>query len=89
MVGLLFDHETIAADPRAMPEPMLPLRREQLIDRIVVMNPTACPMFLSRFNESRLEEYLDHLQAASEPRGSRWVRQASSPAIVWHVAPTD
>lgn len=91
MVGLLFESDLAPAGAFRAPasEPLLPLRREQLVDRIVGMNPSATPSFLLRFDEDRLEEYLSHLQAAAEPRGSRWVRPASTPAIVWHEPPTD
>lgn len=90
MVGLLFetDIRPIAAMTSLVEAPCS-LRRDQLVDRIVGMNPTASPTFLLGFNEDRLEEYLSHLQTAAEPRGSRWVRQASSPAIVWHESPAE
>ena len=89
MIGLLFEHGTSGTESPSATDQLPALRREQLVDRIVNFNPSACPLFLMRFNENRLEEYLSHLQAASEPRGSRWVRPASTPAIVWHEAPTD
>lgn len=91
MVGLLFESEISPATAFHAPasEPTQPLRREQLVDRIVGMNPSATSSFLLRFDEGRLEEYLSHLQAAAEPRGSRWVRPASTPAIVWHEPPAD
>lgn len=59
------------------------LNREQLIDRILLLNPTACPAFLSTFTPNDLTHYLEHLHAAQEPRGreSRWIRRAETPAI--------
>lgn len=87
MVGLLFE-QTASPTPTAT-DPAPSLRRDQLVDRIVGLNPTADPTFLMRFEENRLEEYLSHLQIAAEPRGTRWVRSASTPAIVWHEAPAD
>lgn len=89
MVGLLFEQIVSHASSVADAEPTPALRRDQLVDRIVGLNPTANPSFLLRFPEDRLEEYLNHLQIAAEPRGSRWVRSASTPAIVWHEPPAD
>jgi hypothetical protein len=60
------------------------LTREQVVDRILTMNPTATTDFLGDFPESSLLAYLEHLLAASQPRGrsARWVRPGDSPAIV-------
>lgn len=60
------------------------LTREQVVDRIIKINPTATEAFLSRFSDDSLGEYLDHLVMASGPRGpeSRWLRRADSPAIL-------
>lgn len=60
------------------------LTREQVVDRIITINPTATTAFLERFNESSLTKYLDHLVVASGPRGghSRWMRPGDSPAIM-------
>jgi len=59
------------------------LTREQVVDRIISINPTATTAFLDRFSEQKLEKYLDHLVAASGPRGgqSRWLRPGDAPAI--------
>ena len=64
------------------------LTREQVVDRIISINPTATAAFLDRFSEQRLEKYLDHLVAASGPRGSnaRWMRPGDAPAIWTRVA---
>jgi hypothetical protein len=64
------------------------LSREQVLDRIISINPTATLAFLERFSEQRLEKYLDHLVAASGPRGghSRWMRPGDAPAIWARVA---
>jgi hypothetical protein len=64
------------------------LTREQVVDRIVNLNPTASTDFLSRFGEGPLSEYLARLDRAKGPRGreARWVRTGSSPAIVVRVA---
>lgn len=60
------------------------LTREQVVDRIITINPTATTSFLSKFNEESLGRYLDHLLATSGPRGrfARWVRLGDSPAIL-------
>jgi hypothetical protein len=60
------------------------LTREQVVNRIIHINPTATEAFLSRFSEDSLGRYLDHLIVATGPRGpqSRWLRPGDSPAIV-------
>ena len=64
------------------------LTREQVVDRIIAINPTATSAFLARFPEDKLEKYLDHLVAASTPRGrhARWMRPGDAPAISFRVA---
>jgi len=44
------------------------MTKRQMIDKIVSMNQTAEPGFLSRFEEQELNEYLNHLQTARTPR---------------------
>jgi len=63
------------------------LTREQVVDRIISINPTATANFLERFSEDSLEKYLSHLVIASGPRGghSRWMRPGDSPAIMGRV----
>lgn len=60
------------------------LTREQVVDRIITINPTATTSFLAGFSEASLGRYLDHLVATSCPRGrhARWLRPGDSPAIV-------
>jgi hypothetical protein len=60
------------------------LTREQVVDRIITITPTATASFLDRFNDRSLGMYLDHLVAASRPRGrgARWLRPGDSPAIL-------
>lgn len=60
------------------------LTREQVVDRIITINPTATAEFLARFSERSLRAYLAHLQSATQPRGpgARWERPGDSPAIV-------
>jgi hypothetical protein len=60
------------------------LTREQVVDRIITINPTATVSFLERFNSRSLGMYLDHLVSASRPRGrgARWLRPGDTPAIL-------
>ncbi len=60
------------------------LTREQMVERILDLNKSATPTFLERFEDRPLRNYLDHLVAASSPRGaqSRWIRRGDTPAIV-------
>ncbi len=59
------------------------LSREQLIDRIQSLNPTASADYLAKFAEEDLSLYLDHLTALCEPRGrmARWLRRGETSAI--------
>ena len=52
------------------------LSREQLIDRILFLNPTAEVSFLDGFDEPGLRAYLRRLQHAHAPRGRAavWAR---------------
>ena len=65
----------------AQERPKAYLSRAQLIERILELNPTATPEFLSRFSESSLADYLDHLAVLDEPLVP-WVRKGLAPAIV-------
>ena len=44
------------------------MTKRQLIDQIITVNQTAKPDFLARFDDSDLDEYLQHLQLAQTPR---------------------
>lgn len=59
------------------------LSKDQLIDQILSLNPSAEPDWLSQFRIDALESYLRHLHFMQEPRRrSRWVRPGDTPAIV-------
>lgn len=60
------------------------LTREQALDRIVTLNPTASPEFLGAFGRENLVMYLSRLLAAQRPRGREavWVRPCGPSAIV-------
>jgi len=44
------------------------MTKRQLIDEIVSMNQSAKPGFLAAFDDSDLDEYLEHLRLAQTPR---------------------
>ncbi len=60
------------------------LNGAQVIAQIQSLNPTASARYLARFSSEQLRHYLDHLTAASGPRGrwSRWTRRNETPAVV-------
>ena len=75
---------TTATDVPGYPPPSLGrLSGEQVIERILDLNPTASPAFLGQFDTESLRTYLEHLLSARQPRGeaSRWVRPSGSRAI--------
>lgn len=57
------------------------LSREQLVDRIIALNPSASVDFLAQFEDHALGDYLEHLNRASRPRGreATWVRPSRTP----------
>ena len=63
------------------------LSRNQIVERILGMNPSATADFLARFDLSALAHYLDHLVAASMPRGrtARWIRPEGCCGVSWSV----
>ena len=65
-------------DPRAES-----MSREQMVDRILSINPSATLEFLDQFESEDLHMYLRHLLNAQEPRGplARWARPNDAPAI--------
>lgn len=60
------------------------LTREQVIDEIIEINPSAKADFLDDFRDARLRLYLTRLRRTSMSRGIEaiWERPADSPAIV-------
>lgn len=49
---------------------------QELIERIREFNRSADPDWLGAFSVPQLREYLERLEWATEPRGTRWVEQA-------------
>jgi hypothetical protein len=74
----------LTSEPLESVSPSSRLTREQVVDRIITINPTASVSFLGRFTDRSLGMYLDHLLAALRPRGreARWMRPGDSPAIL-------
>lgn len=74
--------------PESSSSPSSRLTREQVVDRIISINPTASVEFLGAFDSRDLGSYLDHLVATRAPRGpkARWLRPSDSPAIVGREA---
>lgn len=63
------------------------LSREQLLDRIQTINPSAKSAYLVQFRPEALSLYLDHLLHASSPRRTEhsWERPGDTPAIVTRI----
>ncbi len=64
------------------------LTREQVVDRITSLNPTATREFLDGFERAQLVHYMDHLTEAAKPRGreAKWRRPGDAPPMVWRYA---
>ncbi|MFI4897012.1 MAG: hypothetical protein ACIARR_04220 [Phycisphaerales bacterium JB059] len=60
------------------------LSREQVMEQILSINPSAGRRFLEQFGQDRLGDYLERLIRVRSPRGaeSRFVRRGDTPAIV-------
>ena len=59
------------------------LTKNQIIDAISRINPTASIQWLAGFELCALRDYYEHLLITLEPRGGRgWIRQDDTPAVV-------
>ena len=59
------------------------LTKNQVIDAICRLNPTAPIDWLSGFDLTALRRYYEHLLITLEPRGTRgWVRMSDTPAVI-------
>lgn len=67
-----------------MEAPPAALTREQVVDEIISVNPSATANFLSQFDDTLLSKYLDHLRFTERPRcgKSAWDRPGDAPAIM-------
>ena len=67
------------------------MTKRELIDEILMINRTAAPEFLARFNDGDLDEYLQHLRVSRVPRLSgepgRYERYFPASAPVSRVQP--
>ncbi len=65
------------------------LSRAQLMERIAALNPTATSVFMSRFTDSALALYLEHLHAklVDTDITRPWRRPGDTPAI-WNFEPS-
>lgn len=80
----LFDRFDRRGAAENAPNQSASMTREQVIDRILSINPGAGRGFLDQFEKPELDRYLARLDLTRGPRqgSGRWVRQGSSPAIV-------
>ena len=69
-------HRTLGKEENDM------LTKQQLIDGITEINPSADLRWLDDFEDDELQKYLDHLQLTIEPRGTRWMRTHETTAVV-------
>lgn len=60
------------------------MSKQQMIEQIQLKNRSASPEFLERFDELALQMYLRRLTTVvgHRGRGSIWVRENNTPAIV-------
>lgn len=69
----------IAVESQIEPKPRTPRRprdwtREEIVEKVQRLNPSATTDYLMRFDPDALRLYLAHLEWASLPRKARWHR---------------
>ena len=65
--------------------PVVAMTREQTVDEIISVNPSATAQFLEQFDDQLLSKYLDHLRYTQQPRSGTqvgWDRPGDAPAIM-------
>lgn len=79
---MLFEKD-LGGTPEGVTQSVSRLTREQVVDRIIQINPSAEAGFLERFPPPELKTYLSRLERTGEPRDrqSRWVRPSSATAV--------
>lgn len=78
---------SIASAPATVPpEPrrVAAYARDQVLDEIISINPSATADFLAQFEDGLLRKYLEHLHYTQGPRGSgdAWERPNDAPSIM-------
>lgn len=74
---------TLWAAPKPDPDSTV-LNRQQLLERIITVNPTATEDFLAAFHDAALDCYHRRLTLrGARGRESRWVRPEGESAVVW------
>jgi len=69
---------------RPAPAPTSAMSRDQVLDEIISINPSATAGFLAQFADDLLKKYLDHLLYTQAPRAGSgaWDRPNDAPAIM-------
>lgn len=77
-----FPHRSFGGTPERVSDSRR-LTREQVVDRILALNPSSDADFLHAFTDEDLAVYLQRLDSIQEPRGRRavWVRRAGPSGI--------
>lgn len=80
----LFSMPTTTVPTPAPSTPSAALSRDQVLDEIISINPSATADFLTQFADDLLKKYLDHLLYTQGPRdgSSPWDRPNDAPAIM-------
>ena len=76
-------HQPSSTAKNSLPLLSIALSREQTVDEIISINPSATANFLEQFGDELLNKYLDHLRFTQQPRcKAGWDRPCDAPAIM-------